>query len=509
MPPPPPPPPPPRTLEEDRAWAKTHFGPFASCAVFNWGDTDGHHVYNDGTPKTAFDWQARQAVEKQYGCKIRQHVIAAEAVRHTLELDERERYMGQLLRIREQYGLAIDARTTVVDFIVNSSLLRLQHNAHTYAGGKGARVLPQCESFEDALHRLRCNFELLPERQARKIYDAMRSYYANAKYLRHNSRMQIAQRKQSKQQRIEEKPNGNCWLVSPHVDEDVLAEILKWVQGPFLFKLERTCKAMAAQPTIALMKPHLSVRCLPTTFGTSAEAERHVLQKWFPHYTEKRAGTSESEVHVVCKKRAVVLLVDLVQCGSVGAIPIAAARRTRTHRDVNADGEPSNWHRTEVYERPAERRARCDNAEQCRTRMAPEDGHVQEGWFRKRYVAATYFDDELHVADVQLLYADTLEPVPVSRGEPAARLNRLTKKDDAYRMHSTYTSTDGVPYPAKVSVTVNALSSLHDGRSFVLRVRAEGKTGGWQRPQVLLTAITPKFQSVYKLAAAQMQFHNP
>lgn len=499
--------PPPRecSLKEDRAWAETHLAPFASCAVYNWSDTDRRHVANDGTRATAFDWAARTAIEKQHGCKLRQHVYDVEAPRHTLELDVRDEYATAVLRIREDFKRAIDARTVVVDFIVNQSLLRLQHNLHTYAGGKGVRVLPQCESFEDALHRLRRNFALLPEGQARYIYANMRSYYSHAILVRNASRAELARLKQIKEKRIKEKSNGNCWLLHPDVDDDVLAEILQWVQPVYLFKLQYTCRAMATQSTLALRHPHLLVRCLPTSFGTVAEAERHVAQKWFPHYTEKRTGTSESEVHVVCKKRAVVLLVDLAVCGTIRANPVQSRRETAKHANLNANGEPNSWHATDFNERPAARRARRANMEQCRTRKAPEDDHVPEGWFRKRIATHLYFEDQLHVNEVQLLYADTLEPVPVSRGEPPVVVNMLTKKDTRYRMDSTYTADDGIPYPAKLSVTVNALSSLHDNRSFVLRVRAKSRILGRASEEKVLTATTPKFQTTYKLAHAQRQ----
>lgn len=496
--------------------------PIVAVALYHWADTNGKHVaFNPLVPSTHFDWWKRREAFDKHGCKVQQNFRRLLTAKRTIENDLQKDHLKFVAMLREAVKKAIDARTFLTDFVVNRSLLSGQA-ATTCALG-------QCATFEEGVARLRHNMAVAAH-EARgdlrhgphrfSLFNAnLRNYYANVQCVGDAIEAQLAHLKRTKQRRIQEKPHGNCWLVSEAVDEDALAEILQWVAPQGLVALPATCKAMATQPTLALRKPHVSVRCLPTTFEADVQGAQqqqlHVEQKWFPHYTERRTGTTEHEVHVVCKKRAVVLLVDFAMCGSVRATPLQIDRTTRTHNVIDAaTGEPSDWHESNHFERVSRRRERYDNADQCRARQASEDCHVQNGWFRKRIGTGNYFSEEIQVNEVQLLYADTLQPVPMTRGEPAVAINTLTKKATKQKLHSTYTSRDNVPYPAKVSVSVNALSSLHDDRAFVLRVctrafRDTSPTRGGVRGAVNMHAVTPKFKTVYKLEPVQMQSHVP
>ena len=234
----------------------------------------------------------------------------------------------------------------------------------------------------------------------------------------------------------------SCFFTS--LGEDLIERVAQLAGYRAACCLLRTNKDFSADPRLKGMIPRIQIRKIHGTF---------------PHKVQFISGIGV--VPVVCKSNLVGVVLDL----AVDGVAVKGHdSKTVKHRGLNR-GWDSNIHN--MTKSMLSHRVR--DIEQLNQRSFSE-GVVADGKINTRLSAKLFFDDELS-CKVELVYADSHLPVDARVCEPL-RIPR------AYRRRltslSTYTSQDGVPYPAYCFFHVVKLSTQDAMSLYKFKVTAVG-----------------------------------
>tara|TARA_B100001173_G_scaffold229143_1_gene199063 strand:+ start:1634 stop:3235 length:1602 start_codon:yes stop_codon:yes gene_type:complete len=495
--------------ERDRAWVRSRLGPFASHSLRC--QDDNSNPTARASEYLSLSDAAREEIERTHGCKSRQVALQC---RQALMKAEGDYYNSTALK---QYGDMIkicapleQTRARARTMIFGMKCLSTKCTGYDFERLKCDFVpLGDCSSHDDAVARILNHLDMRPYHELKALFVALHLYHHSVARLQLVAHALQTGVEAECARRRRDKPHGNCWLTQVVMNDDTMREVLQWLRWEGVGAMSKVCKEFATHPFLARMKPHLAVRCLPTTCSAmQAFVQMHgasQCRNLFPHAVETL--DSGGFVYVVSKKRLCTLLVDLQRCGVTRTYANPSHTMTTVHRNVNPQTHrPAQWDvQMGVHESNAEKRIRVRNAVQCIARRYPDDPHREEGEFRQRLAHPVAFRRPHVVTKVELLYADTKQPVPASRGEQPIELTRRELKKFTQKtvdvkgteLKGLYDATDGVPYPAKLVVTVNALSRLHDGRHFTIRVVAETQTHAGAIHKI--EACSKPFKAVYEL----------
>ena len=230
-----------------------------------------------------------------------------------------------------------------------------------------------------------------------------------------------------------------CFLNLEYVGIDLLTRVVELVDYRSVWNFMLCCRELRDLPAARERLPHLSVRqCVGC----------------FPHAIR---STADGLKHFVNKKDVVKVYVDF--CVRGAKLKNEAGPSTATHAPAPAP---------DLYEFvPRDRRMRREEESRMkRCRHAPEEP-VGPETYRVRLPTDCYFSEPIQCR-LDLVFADDRQPVPCTRHVPPIELSRLMYSSNAPT--ATFTSTDGVPYPAHMTFKMNALSCEHGGRQFALKV---------------------------------------
>lgn len=237
-----------------------------------------------------------------------------------------------------------------------------------------------------------------------------------------------------------------CFLAADYVGSDLVTRFVELVDYRSVLPLMRCNREMWFIPEARQRLPHLSVRHCAGCF---------------PHAILPAAG---GVCNFVNKKDVVKLYVDFVARGS--KLAGEAGPQTKAHSpDAQQDAYRSMPNSTLRLRRELENSMK-------RRRQAPEEPVGPEA-YRVRLPVGAYFDEPIDCS-VDLVFADDKKPVTATRHMDTLVFSQRMLSPCAPT--ATFTSDDGVPYPAHLAFKVTALSCEHGGRPFALRVTGQTRT---------------------------------
>lgn len=308
---------------------------------------------------------------------------------------------------------------------------------------EGQSLYPTCKTVDDAVGRFKlcmgfssvCAADRkLLSRHLRLRFETVRLAEPALRRLQGDVQEHVAARK----------AKGRCLLLE--VADDVLLQIGAKLNYRAAAACLRCCRHFAQSEQLRELLPHLSIRHLPGAL---------------PHEIAPENG---SEVGFLARGTLAHTYVDLVITGE--ARDDADSVRLQT-TPVHAALPPA-WQTYAL--RSEQKKARKDEAERD-ARLADEEA-VGEGRFRRRLSHECFFATPLRCT-AELVFADTHTAVPGHGGFPATSLPRwMLKKAPT----ATYTSEDGVPYPAHCAFAVDTLSSAQLNRKFKVKVTGVATT---------------------------------
>jgi hypothetical protein len=244
-----------------------------------------------------------------------------------------------------------------------------------------------------------------------------------------------------------ERRDKRCFLTEDHLGADPLVRVVELVDYRSVLQFMLCSREFRALPAARQRLPHLSVR--------------HCVG-YFPHSTLPAA---EGVRNFVNKKDVVKLYIDFAVRGA--KLACEAGPQTAAH----AAPPQGDAHR---YVPRHERLVQEEESNMKRCRHAPEEPAGPEA-YRVRLPTGAYFDEPIDCS-VELVFEHDKQPVPATRHVSPLSFSRPMLSPGAPT--KTFTTADGVPYPAHLAFKVNALSCEHSGRLFALKVTGRTRAGG-------------------------------
>ena len=234
---------------------------------------------------------------------------------------------------------------------------------------------------------------------------------------------------------------GVCWLTINSLDQDVLFKIIEFVGFRSASSFMRTCKEAMNTQELKKLLPHLSVR--------------HVIGQ-FPHVVNP--GIDGSNCNFVVRKTLVHVFVDLAITGTKRTDPESVRlQKTAQHRAVQGH--------VHVDREPSRREIDKDNTQ--KSKRACKEQEVDDSRYRRRLAHEMFFSTPIKCS-FQLVNADDNTPINEDGCMPLLSMPKWMRKPDA--PDTTYTSRDGVPYPAHAAFNIEHLSNNHKDRKFKIKV---------------------------------------
>lgn len=240
--------------------------------------------------------------------------------------------------------------------------------------------------------------------------------------------------------------SGICWLTINSLDQDVLLKIIEFVDFRSASSFMRTCRETRNIQELKKLLPHLSVR--------------HVVGR-FPHLINP--GIDGGSCNFVVRKTLVHVFVDLAITGTKRTDPESVRLQTTAkHKESQ----------TPVYMDREARHEKEEDDTQMEKRACKEQ-EVDDSRYRRRLAHETFFSTPIKCT-FELVSAEDNEPINDNGCGFLLSMPKWMRKPDA--PDTTYTSRDGVPYPAHGAFNIEDLSNNHKNRKFKIKVVGKATT---------------------------------
>lgn len=276
--------------------------------------------------------------------------------------------------------------------------------------------------------------------------------------------------------------SGKCFMAVDYLGEDIIVNIAEIAGFKATSSLMGAHRDFYKCENLKKLRPHIRIR---------------EVAGQFPQRIDQVPGVGM--VPVVCKSNVVPIVVDLAYVG---------ASLGRNHPTTRKHVQGLGWFaRGGVHVPLDQRKAYNHDMMEITTRDFKEEP-VAEGRFLVRLGATTFFENELD-CQVELVYADTHQPVDDSVYEPLKVSRSCLRNMDCL---STYTSKDQVPYPAYLKCIPTRLTTEDQNRTYKFKVTATGMvkaSAGRERYEQTLVTFSRAFASVSTKRPLKRKLANP
>ena len=276
--------------------------------------------------------------------------------------------------------------------------------------------------------------------------------------------------------------SGKCFMAVDYLGEDIIVNIAEIAGFKATSSLMGAHRDFYNCENLKKLRPHIRIR---------------EVAGQFPQRIDQVPGIGM--VPVVCKSNAVPIVVDLAYVG---------ASLGRNHPTTRKHTRGWGWIARDGGHVPLDQRKGFNHDMMEITNRDFKEEPVAEGRFLVRLDATTFFENEL-VCQVELVYADTHQPVDDSVYESLKVSRSCLRNMDCL---STYTSKDQVPYPAYFKCIPMRLTTDDQNRTYKFKVTATGMvkaSAGRERYEQTLVTFSRAFASVSTKRPLKRKLANP